>query len=150
MKIILEGTEAELINALHSFGIPNEVVFDDGEQFVKPESRRKNCAITKLNPEMRKSVDTMLLHGCSYNHISQYLKSLGVSISRQAISNYRRNYFQKPHTYKDELIPFNCGDIGGRGHRRKKAETDLSDSTIYSAIHQSALIDHLGVLDKLV
>lgn len=77
MKITLEGTEAELINVLHSFGIPNEVVFDDGKQFL-------------------------------------------------------------------------CGDMCGRGHRRKKAETDLSDSTIYSAIHQSALIDHLEVLDKLV
>ena len=126
MKIILEGTEAELINALHSFGIPNEVVCDDGEQFVKPKSRRKNCTITKLNPEMRKSVDTMLLHGCSYSHISQYLMSLGVSISRQAISNYRRNYFQKPMPIKDELIPFNCGDIGGRGHRRKKDKKEVS------------------------
>lgn len=34
MKIILEGTEAEFINVLHSFGIPNEVVFDDGNQFL--------------------------------------------------------------------------------------------------------------------
>lgn len=34
MKIILEGTETELINTLRSFGIPKEVVFDDGRQFI--------------------------------------------------------------------------------------------------------------------
>lgn len=34
MKIILEGTEAELISALGSFGIPNEVIFDDEKEFV--------------------------------------------------------------------------------------------------------------------
>lgn len=34
MKIILEGTEAEFRSMLHSFGIPNEVVFDDGSQFI--------------------------------------------------------------------------------------------------------------------
>ncbi len=35
MKIILEGTEAEFRSALHSFGIPDKIVFDDGEKFVK-------------------------------------------------------------------------------------------------------------------
>lgn len=34
MKIILKGTETELINTLRSFGIPNEVVFDNGSQFI--------------------------------------------------------------------------------------------------------------------
>lgn len=34
MKIILEGTEAELRSALHSFGIPDKVVSDDGSQFL--------------------------------------------------------------------------------------------------------------------
>lgn len=34
MKIILEGTETEIINALHSFCIPNEVIFDNGNQFI--------------------------------------------------------------------------------------------------------------------
>lgn len=34
MKIILEGTEAEFRYLLHSFGIPKEVVFDDGSQFI--------------------------------------------------------------------------------------------------------------------
>ena len=34
MKIILEGTEAEFRSLLHSFGIPKEVVFDDGSQFI--------------------------------------------------------------------------------------------------------------------
>ena len=34
MKIILKGTETELINMLRSFGIPNEVVFDNGSQFI--------------------------------------------------------------------------------------------------------------------
>lgn len=34
MKIILKGTETELINMLGSFGIPNEVVFDNGSQFL--------------------------------------------------------------------------------------------------------------------
>lgn len=34
MKIILEGTETEIINTFRSFGIPNEVVFDNGSQFI--------------------------------------------------------------------------------------------------------------------
>lgn len=34
MKIILEGTKTEIINALHSFCIPNKVVFDNGNQFI--------------------------------------------------------------------------------------------------------------------
>lgn len=34
MKIILEGTEAELRSALHSFGIPEKVVSDSGSQFL--------------------------------------------------------------------------------------------------------------------
>lgn len=34
MRIILEGTEAEFRSMLHSFGIPNEVVCDDGSEFV--------------------------------------------------------------------------------------------------------------------
>ena len=34
MKIILKGMETELINTLRSFGIPNEVVFDNGSQFI--------------------------------------------------------------------------------------------------------------------
>ena len=34
MRIILEGTEAEFRSLLHSFGIPKEVVFDDGSQFI--------------------------------------------------------------------------------------------------------------------
>lgn len=150
MKIILEGTESELRSAIRSFGIPNEVIFDDGNKFVTQNSRRKNCTITKLNPEIKETVDNMLVKGCSYNYISKYLNTLGISLSRQAISNYRRNYFKKSMPIKDELIPFNCGDIGGRGHRIKKSETDLSNSIIYGATHQSALIDHLEVLDKPV
>ena len=127
MKIILEGTEAELRNAIRSFGIPNEAIFDDGNEFVAQNSRRKNCTITKLSPEIKETVDNMLSNGCTYSLISQYLKSLEISLSRQAISNYRRNYFQKSMPIKDELIPFNCGDIGGRGHRCKKVERTFKD-----------------------
>ena len=34
MRIILEGTEAELKNALHAFGVPTKLVYDDGSQFL--------------------------------------------------------------------------------------------------------------------
>ncbi len=34
MKIILEGTEAELRSALHSFGVPDKTVSDNGSQFL--------------------------------------------------------------------------------------------------------------------
>lgn len=34
MKIILEGTETEFRTMLHFFGIPKEIVFDDGSQFI--------------------------------------------------------------------------------------------------------------------
>ena len=123
MKIIIEGTTEELRNVIH-FGIPKEVFFDDGKKFVKFESRRRNCVVTRLEPEMRKAVDDMLLNGCSYSHISQKLKSLGISISKQAISNYHRNYYQPPMT-KDELMPFACGERSYKGHRHTKGELDF-------------------------
>ena len=109
MRIILEGTEAKLRSALHSFGIPNEVTFDDGEKFVELPKRRRSCAVTRLEPKIRNAVDSMLSNGCTYSYISQHLKSLGISISRQAICNYRRSYF-KPPMIKDELIPFVYSD----------------------------------------
>lgn len=121
MKNILEGTEAKLRSALHSFGIPDKIVFDDGEKFVELPKHRRNCAVTRLATEMRNTVDSMLLNGCTYSHISQYLKSLGISISRQAIGNYRRSHFQPP-MIKDELIPFACRDLSYRGHRHQKSE----------------------------
>lgn len=34
MKIILEGTEAELRSVLHSFGVPDKVVSDNDSQFL--------------------------------------------------------------------------------------------------------------------
>ena len=122
MKIILEGTEAELRSALHSFGVPDKVVFDDGEKFVELPKRRRNCAVTRLEPQMRNAVDSMLLKSCAYSYISQHLKSLGISISRQAIGNYRRSYFQPP-MIKDELIPFACRDLSYKGHGSQKSET---------------------------
>lgn len=51
MKIILEGTEAELRSALHSFGIPKEVVFDNGSQFLCGD-------ITERGHRCKKSVRT--------------------------------------------------------------------------------------------
>lgn len=68
MKIILEGTEAELRSTLHSFGVPDKVVFDNGSQFL-------------------------------------------------------------------------CGDIVGRGHRRKKAERTFAELKVIAENH---LNDFLG------
>lgn len=121
MKIILEGTAEELRN-MFPFGIPQNIVFDDGEKFVELPKRRRNCAVTRLEPELRNAVDSMLSNGCTYSYISQHLKSLGISVSRQAICNYRRSYFQPP-MIKDELIPFACSDLSYRGHRHQKSET---------------------------
>lgn len=56
MKIILKGTETELINTLRSFGIPNKVIFDDGSQFLCGDiagrgHRKKSARTFKVNKE---------------------------------------------------------------------------------------------------
>lgn len=120
MKIILEGT-AEGLRNMFPFGIPQNIVFDDGEKFVELPKRRRSCAVTRLEPKIRNAVDSMLSNDCTYSYISQHLKSLGISISRQAICNYRRSYFQPP-MIKDELIPFVCNDRSYKGYRHQKSE----------------------------
>ena len=49
MKIILEGTEAEFINALNSFSIPNKVVFDNGSQFFCGNMCGRRCRNKKAD-----------------------------------------------------------------------------------------------------
>lgn len=53
MKIILEGTEAELISALHPFGIPDKVISDDGgnrrEVIARTFAEFKAIAQNRLN-----------------------------------------------------------------------------------------------------
>lgn len=44
MKIILEGTVKELQNALHTFGIPKEAIFDDGTQFLSQKDNVSKSA----------------------------------------------------------------------------------------------------------
>lgn len=50
MKIILEGTEAELRSALHSFGVQDKDVSDDGSQFLCADIaiRGHRCKTAKL------------------------------------------------------------------------------------------------------
>lgn len=90
MRIILEGTEAELRSALHSFGISSEVAFDDGKQFlcsdiVSRENRRRKLEDTLTSSE----IDV----GFRSNSDNSRIKAIA---KEQA--NRRRQVCRQPHT----------------------------------------------------
>ena len=66
MKIILEGTEAELRSALHSFGVPDKVVSDNGSQFL--------CGDIAGRGHRRKKVERTFaeLKAIAQNHLNDF------------------------------------------------------------------------------
>lgn len=97
MKIILEGTEAELRSALHSFGIPSEVAFDDGKQFlcsdiVSRENRRRKSEDTLTSSE----IDV----GFRYNSDNNRIKAIA---KEQA--DRRRQVRQQLNPLLEQAIP---------------------------------------------
>lgn len=56
------------------------------------KKRRSICKIDKLPPDLKGTVEQMLLTGYSYREIVSYLKDNGEPLSQMAVSNYARKY----------------------------------------------------------
>lgn len=80
MRIILEGTEAELRSALHSFGISNEVAFNDGSQFL--------CGDIAGRGHRQKVVELAKEHSDRRRQVREQLNSLSEQAIPEAVTNY--------------------------------------------------------------
>lgn len=57
-----------------------------------PKKRKPTGVIIRLAPELRRTVDDMLLSGCTYNEVKSYLANNNIGLSIQAICNYYNEY----------------------------------------------------------
>ena len=57
-----------------------------------PKKRKPTGVIIRLAPEIRRTVDDMLLSGCSYKEVRSYLACNNVGLSQQAICTYYNTY----------------------------------------------------------
>lgn len=69
----------------------------DSEEVIWEESpvkkhRRSRCVITKLSPELRETVDEMLLRGVEYREVVCFLRSQGIGISQSSVCRYYNTY----------------------------------------------------------
>lgn len=56
------------------------------------ERRRSIGKVDRLPPELKDTVEQMLLTGCTYKHIVEYLKENGESMSQMAICTYAKKF----------------------------------------------------------
>ncbi len=80
MKIIIEGTAEELRNAIGSFGIPNEVVFDDGEKFVPfacGDLAGKNHRVSKDNAIAKAQITSRR----TFKHLKEAIRNGEIDLS---------------------------------------------------------------------
>ena len=77
-----------LTNAVRSEPEEPEMIWE-----AKMRKKRKPTGIImKLAPDIRNTVDDMLLSNCSYRDVKAYLEAIGIKISQSAISSYYNNY----------------------------------------------------------
>lgn len=57
-----------------------------------PKRRKPTGIIIRLSPEIRRTVDDMLLSGCSYKEVKAYLAKNSIGISQTAIGKYYNEY----------------------------------------------------------
>ena len=56
------------------------------------ERRRSIGKVDRLPPELKDTVEQMLLTGCTYKHIVEYLKENGENMSQMAICTYAKKF----------------------------------------------------------
>ncbi len=59
---------------------------------MEKRQNRKHSKIDSLTPELKETVEQMLLGGCTYAEIVDYLQEQGVGISTASICRYAKNY----------------------------------------------------------